>query len=409
MAASSTETFLKEAMDMLCLAPKFQKLLMNPLREVKVELPLERDSGELEIYSGYRVQHDTSRGPMKGGLRFHPLVDSSMMKSLASLMTWKCALVDVPFGGAMGGIACDPKALSKNELERLTRTYVVRIAELIGPLKDIPAPDVNTDEKVMAWVMDQYSKIHGYTPPVVTGKPLALQGSQGRKEAAGLAACMVAEEYLATLGRKIEESTFVVQGFGNVGSHSAMCFHEHGGKVIAVTDSSGGVYRGRGLDIPRLVKHKQEKGTVAGFKEGDYMSNDEALAQKCDIFAAAALDGMITGDVAAEMEAKAVLESANAAVTPEADAVLARNGVPVIPDLIASSGGVIVSYYEWVQNLQQLSWSMEQVKEGLTAKIRSAWAKVWNGSKDRKIAMRKAAYIEAINKVVEALELRGLI
>ncbi len=408
MTETSTDVFLKQAMDMLSLAPRFQKLLMAPLREVRVEIPLERDSGELETYTGYRVQHDTSRGPMKGGLRFHPLVDSALMKSLASLMTWKCALADVPFGGAMGGIACDPKALSKAELQRLTRTYVDRVSEIIGPLKDIPAPDVNTNEQVMAWVMDQYSKLHGYTPPAVTGKPLALHGSQGRKEAGGLAAVMVAGEYLAAQGRKIEGGTFVVQGFGNVGGHAARFLHERGGKVVAVTDSSGGVYRGRGLDIPKLSRHKEEKGTVAGFKDGDFISNDEAVTQQCDIFVAAAMDGMITEDAAAEMKAKVLLEVANAAVTPQAELVLGKSGIAVVPDLLASSGGVIVSYFEWVQNLQQMSWTFEQVRQGLEQKISAAWSKVLRGSKDGKITMRMAAYIEAINRVVEASELRGI-
>jgi glutamate dehydrogenase (NAD(P)+) len=408
MASHSTDTYLRRAMNTLSLAPKIQKLLMNPLREVKVELPLERDNGELDIYTGYRVQHDNSRGPMKGGLRFHPLVDADIMKSLASLMTWKSALVNVPFGGSMGGIACDPKALSETELERLTRTYVDRISEFIGPVKDIPAPDVNTDERVMAWVMDQFSRLHGYTPPAVTGKPLALQGSPGRREASGIGVSLVAEHCLATRGKAVEGSSFVIQGFGNVGAHAARVLDEKGGNILAVTDSSGGVYRGRGLDVPKLLRHKAERGTVAGFRDGDPISNDEILTQRCDVFVAAALEGLITEDVATEMSASCIIEAANAAVTPEADTRLVKNGVLVIPDLLASAGGVIVSYFEWVQNLQQLSWSFEHVVEELSKKVGNAWGRVWKGSEEHKISLREAAYIEAILKVVEASRLRGI-
>jgi glutamate dehydrogenase (NAD(P)+) len=408
MSECTTDTFLSEAMNALELPLRKQRLLMTPLREVRVELPLERDSGELEIYTGYRVQHDNSRGPMKGGLRFHPLVDSQSMKALASLMTWKCALVDIPFGGAMGGIACDPKALSKAELERLTRTYVERVAEFIGPIKDIPAPDVNTDERVMAWVMDHYSRIQGYTPPVVTGKPLALLGSAGRKEATGEGVALLAERFLAVRDKSTSGATFVLQGFGNVGAYAAIALTRGGGKVLAVTDSSGGVYRGRGLDIEKLLRHKKEKGTVAGFPDGDYISNDEILTQKCDIFVPAALEGLITEDVASEMQAGCIIEAANGAVTPEAATRLKMNGIPVIPDILASSGGVIVSYFEWVQNLQQLSWSAEQVNEGLCEKIHTAWSKVSEAAEKKGVTLRMAAYMEAILKVLEASELRGI-
>jgi glutamate dehydrogenase (NAD(P)+) len=399
--------FAQQAMVILGLKPKMQTLLTTPKREVCVELPVERDNGDLEIFMGYRVQHNNARGPMKGGLRYHPLVDSKLIHHLASLMTWSTALADVPLGGSMGGIACDPKAMSDREQERLTRAYVSRVHELIGPIKDITAPDVNTSPKVMAWMLDEYTKFEGFKTAVVTGKPLALQGSRGRAEAGGFGVATIVKEALRDGPVPITEASFAFQGFGNVGYHSARFLQEAGGRVLAVTDSGGGVYSGRGLDVEKLRKHSLKKGSVAGFPGGDPVSNDELFALKCDVLVAAALGEVFRPERVVDLKASMVVEAAPGASTPEGDDALTRRGIRVIPDLVASAGSVVADYHEWVQNLQQITWTKEKVYARLEDKVKSVWAEVRAFSEERKVGLRMASYKIAVGRVLEAMELRG--
>ncbi|MCU0723510.1 MAG: glutamate dehydrogenase [Planctomycetes bacterium] len=405
--SDETSATAKKAMDLLGMKPKMQKLLTTPKREVCVELPVERDNGDLEIYMGYRVQHNNARGPMKGGLRYHPLVDSRLMHHLASLMTWATALADVPMGGSMGGIACDPKALSDREQERLTRTYVSRVHELIGPIKDITSPDVNTSPKVMAWMLDEYSKFEGFKTAVVTGKPLALQGSRGRAEAGGFGVATVVREALRDWSIPLTEASFAFQGFGNVGYHASRFLQEAGARVLAVTDSGGGVYSGRGLDIDKLRKHSLKKGTVAGFPGGDPISNDELFALKCDVLVAAALGEVFRPERVNDLKASVVVEAAPGASTPEGEEALARRGIKVIPDLVASAGSVVADYHEWVQNLQQLTWTKEKAYTRLEEKVKAVWAETKAAAEERKIPLRLAAFVVAVGRVLEAMELRG--
>ncbi|MHC4600983.1 MAG: Glu/Leu/Phe/Val family dehydrogenase [Planctomycetota bacterium] len=398
----------KQAMDLLNLKTNVQKSLLTPLREVCIEIPLELDNGDLEIFTGYRVQHNNARGPMKGGLRYHPLVDSRLMHSLASLMTWEMAVADLPFGGSMGGVACDPKVRSDRELERLTRTYVSRVYELIGPLKDITAPDVNTSPKVMAWILDEYSKFHGFTPPVVTGKPIALQGSKGRAEAGGFGVFAVIREAFRERGEEVSEASFAIQGFGNVGRHTARFLGEAGARVIAVTDEAGGVYSGRGLDIEKLRKHALRKGTVAGYTGGDPISNEELIGLQCDVIIAAALGDVFRPEAAVEAKAKTIVEAAPRAVTPQGDEAFAKRGVRVIPHLLASIGSTGADYFEWVQNQQQITWARDKVLKRLEEKVKGVWEEVSREAEEKKVTLRIAALILAIRRVLEASELRGV-
>ncbi len=400
--------FAVKAMNLLGLKPKVQKGLVTPLRELRMELPVELDNGDLEIFTGYRVQHNNARGPMKGGLRYHPLVDSRLMHALASMMTWEMAVVDLPFGGSMGGVACDPKALSDKELERLTRTYVSRVHELIGPLKDVTAPDVNTSPKVMAWVLDEYSRMKGYTPPVVTGKPVALQGSRGRAEAGGYGVFAVIREAFRAWDMDLEGGTFAIQGFGNIGYHAARFLNDAKARVIAVTDEQGGVYSGRGLDTEKLRKYTLRKGTVAGFSGGDPLSNEEILCLKCDAFVAAALGNVFKPETAPEMNTAVVVEAAPGASTPEGEDILVKQGVRVIPHLLASAGGAVADYFEWVQNLQQISWGRDKVLKRLEEKVQSVWLEVQGEAEEKKVTLREAALMLAIRRVLEASELRGI-
>nr|MDP9121845.1 glutamate dehydrogenase [Acidobacteriota bacterium] len=361
----------------------------------------------VRTFTGYRVQHDNSRGPFKGGLRYHPDVDLDEIRALASLMTWKTAVVGVPYGGAKGGIAVDPAQLSLHELERLTRKFVAGIHDLIGDHVDIPAPDVNTNSQVMAWIMDEYSKFHGFHPGVVTGKPVDLFGSVGRDEATGRGVVIACEELLRTHGQEVSDARYVVQGFGNVGTYAARFFHELGGKVVAVSDINGGLHDPQGLDIPALLAHTAHHRTIKGFPQGKEISNKALLTVPCDFLIPAALGGVIDRNIADAVETRFVIEGANAPTTPAADQKLAERGIVVAPDILVNAGGVTVSYFEWVQNLQQFYWDEEQVNRELAKRMERAWNEVFKVHRDKGVDLRRAAYLIAIDRVARAESLRG--
>jgi glutamate dehydrogenase (NAD(P)+) len=401
--------YFRTAARVMDLSARVEKLLVTPHREVKVDVSVTLDSGELGTFIGYRVQHDKSRGPMKGGLRYHPTVDMDETLGLASLMTWKTAVVNLPFGGAKGGIAVDPAALSPRELERLTRRFVQQIHDIIGPQQDIPAPDVNTNAQIMAWIMDEYSKMHGFSPAVVTGKPVDLFGSKGREEATGRGVVWALEELLGDLGAgAIEGKRFAIQGFGNVGSWAARFLHEQKGRVVAVSDVKGGIRNPEGLDIPALVAHVAKTRTVQGFPGTDDVSNEELLTLDVDVLIPAALGGVLTAANAKDVRARMVVEAANGPTTPEADEVFAARGLPVLPDIYANAGGVTVSYFEWAQNIQQFTWDEERVNAELHRHMREAYATIARVARERRVPLRTAAFIVAIGRVGRATALRGV-
>jgi len=381
-------------------------LILNTDRELRVEIPLVRDDGRLVVYNGYRVQHNNARGPYKGGLRYHPDVDAAEVTALASLMTWKTALVGVPFGGAKGGITVDPKTLSVRERENLTRRFVQAIDPVIGPTEDIPAPDVNTDAQTMAWFFDEYSRRHGFAPAVVTGKPPAVGGSLGRKEATGLGVAIVAEKAAAATKLPLKGAKVVVQGFGNVGSHAAQFLAERGATVVGISDVSGGKYDPNGLDLAAALRLQAEAGTIKDLK-AEGRTNAELLESPCDVLVPAALDRVLTGDNAGRVQAKLIVEGANAPTTADADAVFRERGVTVVPDILANAGGVTVSYFEWVQNLQQFAWSLDQVREKLAATLDAAFRATWDAAARFQATPREAAFILAVERVAEATKLRG--
>jgi len=408
MSAEGTDYFFRKAARIMDVGERIETLLATPLREVKVQVSIELDSGEIRTFSGYRIQHDNSRGPMKGGLRYHPLVDHSEVVSLASLMTWKTAVANLPYGGAKGGVTCDPSQMSVKELERLTRKYVDQIQDLIGPTRDIPAPDVNTNPQVMAWIMDQYSRYHGHSPAVVTGKPLELYGSKGRDSATGRGLLYICREILRDLGLSVKGSRFAIQGFGNVGSHTARLLAEDGGLIVAVSDVHGAVKNPAGLDVPSLFDHVKRTGTVKGFGNGTACSQEEVLTADCEVLVPAALSDAITAQVAKEIRAKVVLEGANGPTAADADELLEQRGIFVVPDILANAGGVTVSYFEWVQNMQHLTWDEERVHAELEKIMKDAYERVAQISRARKVPLRTAAYILAIGRVGKATVLRGI-
>src|SRR5579871_134867 len=338
----SAQHYFDRAAGIMGLDDRTRAMLVNPEREILVHLTIERDNGHLATFTGYRVQHNSARGPMKGGMRYHPKVDLADAEGLAALMTWKTAVVGIPFGGAKGGITCDPKELSEAELERLTRKFVQKIHDLIGPQLDIPAPDVNTNADVMAWIMSEYSKIHGFNPAVVTGKPVELHGSLGREEATGLGVALIAEQALAEIGRSTADSTFVVQGFGNVGSNAARCIAERGGKVVAVSDVDGGRCDPAGLDIPALLAHVAAHKPLREFSGGEPITNEQLLTTACDVLIPAALEDVFDAALAERVQARVIVEGANAPTMPDADEVFRRRSIPVVPDILANAGGVTV-------------------------------------------------------------------
>ena len=386
-----------------------RRLLCGPFRSVTVDVPVRMDDGRIEVYRGYRIQHSGARGPCKGGIRFHPEADHDEVLGLATTMTWKTALADVPFGGAKGGVQVDPRALSPRELEALTRTFTGRISLMLGPYRDVPAPDMGTNQQVMAWLLDEYSKRNGYTPAVVTGKPIALGGSLGREEATAQGVVYVMEAYAADEGLPIEGSRVVIQGFGNVGAQTARLLHERGAHVIAVTDVDGGLHHDNGLDIPNLFEHAyRQRRPVAEFPGGDPLTNDALWRVPCDWLIPAALGGVICEERnVGALECRVVVEAANAPTTPIADKELESRGIPVLPDFLVNAGGVIVSYFEWVQNLQQHPWTFERVNEELHRKITHAYRIVRDLRARTDASWRTAAYAIALQRVAEAERLRG--
>jgi glutamate dehydrogenase (NAD(P)+) len=405
--SNDTNLYFRKAAQIMDLGARVQALLLTPFREIKVQVPIELDNGDIAVFSGYRIQHNDARGPMKGGLRYHPHVDVEETKSLASLMTWKTALVDIPFGGAKGGITCDPRTLSQRELEQLSRKFIQQIHENIGPYKDIPAPDVNTNPQVMAWIMSEYSKFHGHSPAVVTGKPLDLHGSQGREEATGRGVMYMAEEVLRTHGKPLRGCKVVVQGFGNVGSNTARLMHEQGAVIVGVSDVSGGLYHPEGLDIPELLAHVRQTRSVQGFGSGEPISNERLLELPCDLLIPAALGDVITADNVGAIRAPFIVEAANRPITPQADEILEQRGVVVVPDILANAGGVTVSYFEWAQNIQQFKWDLPKVNEELHKTMVRSYEKVLKVATERKISLRTAAFVIAIGRVGKATVLRG--
>jgi glutamate dehydrogenase (NAD(P)+) len=383
--------------------------IKNPKRQVIVSLPTRMDSGETMVFTGYRVLYDTSRGPGKGGIRYHPGVNLNEVKALAAWMSIKCAVVDVPFGGAKGGIVCDPNHLSEGELERLTRRFIGEIFDLLGPNQDVPAPDVGSNPQTMAWIMDTFSMKKGYIEPgVVTGKPLGLGGSAGRVEATGRGLLYVARDALTHYDSKMEGSTFAIQGFGNVGSSAARLLHEAGARIVAVSDVSGGIHDEKGLDIPALLQHVAGSKFVSGFKGAQPISNEKLLEVPCDVLMPCALEGQITERNAERIQAKMVVEGANGPTTPEADTILGRRGVIVIPDILANAGGVVVSYFEWVQDRYGYFWRESEVRLRLEEKMVAAFRDVADITEKHGVDMRTAAYILGVGRVAEAKKLRGL-
>lgn len=409
-AFEATNRYIRQASKIMDLGSRVERLLLSPEAEHNVTVPVELDNGDLAVFSGYRVQHNSARGPMKGGLRYHPTVDSDDVRALASLMTWKTAVVNIPYGGAKGGISCDPSQLSQGELERTTRKFIQRIAEEIGPQRDIPAPDVNTNAQVMAWIMDEYSKLHGYSPGVVTGKPLELGGSEGREAATGRGVIYITEEYLKDLGRTLEGATVAIQGFGNVGSFAARFAHEGGAKIVALSDASGAIYSAAGLDMATLLEYGRTRKPLTSYQADGVrtISQQELLTSEVDVLIPAALGGVFTEDVAKEVRAGVIVEGANAPTEPEADEIFQARGIPVIPDILANAGGVTVSYFEWVQNIQCFRWTEEEVNQRLKHIMTASYATIRNLVKSRNVSWRTAAFIVGLGRVARATVLRGI-
>ncbi|RMH36068.1 MAG: glutamate dehydrogenase, partial [Deltaproteobacteria bacterium] len=397
-----------KAARLLDLGPRVETQLLTPKREVKVECTLETDDGHIATYIGYRVQHDDARGPMKGGIRYHPDVDPDEVTALAMLMTWKTAVVNLPYGGAKGGINCDPRKLSDGELQRLTRTFVEGIHDLIGPDIDIPAPDMGTNARTMAWITDEYAKFHGWQPGVVTGKPIELGGSYGREAATGRGVVFAMDNLFRDDGTTVGQMRYAIQGFGNVGSWVARLIHERGGKVIAVSDIGGAIEHPEGIDVPALCDHVERTGTVAGFAGANATNADELLFADVDVVVPAALGGVLTKDNAANVRARYVIEAANHPVEPEADEVFERRGITVLPDIYANAGGVTVSYFEWAQNRQHYRWEEQRVNDELRAVMDRAYADLRDARAKYNCSWRTAAFALAVARVARATALRGI-
>jgi glutamate dehydrogenase (NAD(P)+) len=396
------------AADFLGLDERARRRLLTPMREIKAECTITRDNGLEDTFIAYRVQHDNARGPCKGGIRYHPEVDAAEVQSLASLMTWKTAVAGLPFGGAKGGIACDPRSLSQGELQRLTRTFVAKIHDLIGPQDDVPAPDMGTNAQVMGWIADEYAKYHGWSPGVVTGKPLELGGSVGRDAATGRGILYAAERLFEDHGARIGDFSYAIQGFGNVGSHAARLIHSAGGKVIAVSNSRTTLLNPEGIDIPALSAHVRAAGSLSGFKAAQALDPASVLAAPCDVLIPAAIGGVLTRDTAPHVRARFLLEGANHPTDPEADVILASKGVTILPDIYASAGGVTVSYFEWVQNIQQYYWDEDRVSDELRKRMRDSYNGLAAAAEKYKCDLRTAAFTVAVDRVYRATLARGL-
>jgi glutamate dehydrogenase (NAD(P)+) len=400
---------LRRVGEVFALDPNLIRVLSQCKKAVEVSIPVQMDDGSIEVFIGYRVTHNIARGPSKGGIRYHPAVTRDEVKSLAMWMTWKCALMGLPFGGAKGGVICDPKRLSVKELERMTRRYTSEIINDIGPERDIPAPDVGTDGRVMAWIFDTYSMNKGHSVlGVVTGKPLSVGGSLGREEATARGALYCIQALSVKQSVRISEYSVAIQGFGNVGAHLARLLHEAGAKVVAVSDSQGGVHNPDGIDVPAALAHKQERGTLAGLANADAVTNEELLEVECDILAPCALEQVVTEENADRIKARVICEGANGPVTPTADAILEDRGVLILPDVLANAGGVIVSYFEWVQGLQEYFWREDEVNAKLHDIVARAFEEAWSTRDRYDTSLRMASYGLAVQRVAEATTTRGL-
>jgi len=416
LAVKSEKNFLgdvlkqfDEVADILEIDPGLRDFLKTPKRTVIVSIPIRMDNGEVKVFTGYRVQHNNARGPFKGGIRYHPEADLDEVTALAILMTWKTAVVDIPFGGAKGAVKCDPRYMSKSEIERLTRRYTAEIVDVIGPHVDIPAPDVYTDAQIMAWIMDTYSQLKGApTPEVVTGKPVNLGGCEGREEATAYGVSVCVREAAKRYGITFKGASVAIQGFGNVGSNAAKILYEWGTKIVAVSDSEGGIYDPNGLNPFKVLEHKKKTGTVKGYPEAENISNRELLELDVDFLIPAAIERQITEENAGNVKAKVIVEGANGPTTSKADEILAEKGVKVIPDILANAGGVTVSYLEWVQNLQRFNLTRQEVLKRLDDKMVKAFNEVLEYSERYEVAPRKGALILAVHRVAEAVKFLGI-
>jgi glutamate dehydrogenase/leucine dehydrogenase len=400
---------LQIASDHLKLNPDIHEVLKNPKRILTVSLPVKMDDGHTTVFTGYRVQYSDVRGPSKGGIRYHPGVTLDEVKALACWMTWKCSVADIPFGGAKGGVVCDPKKMSMGELERMTRRYATALADFIGPYRDIPAPDVYTNAQIMAWIVDTYSQMKGYmVPEVVTGKPVPIGGSLGRDTATGRGAVFCTIEAARTKKLSLKGASFAVEGFGNAGSNYAEILQQHGAKLVAASDSRGAAYSKKGIDAVKLLQHKERTGSVVGMRGTEEIRDEELLQLETDLLVPAALENTITKEVAKGVKAKIVTECANGPTTPEADRILDANGVLLVPDILANSGGVIVSYLEWVQNLDRIRWPEAEVNKRLEDKIVGAFREVLETSRRNQVSLRTAALMVGVGRVADAIKTLGL-
>ena len=401
-----TSAAYQAAVKNLGLKPNIARALELPDRELQVEIPFRKDNGEIDSVVGFRVQHNNTRGPFKGGIRYHHHVDIDEVRSLATLMTWKTSLVDIPYGGGKGGIGMNPSDYSQTELERISRRFFRAIDPIIGVNIDIPAPDVNTNAQVMSWFMDEYSQVHGYSPAIVTGKPLELGGSEGREAATGRGTAVITREASEKWGIDLKDCKVVIQGFGNVGSYAAKFLHEYGCKIIAVSDVSGGLHDKDGLDIPSLFDYNRRNRTIKGFEQGKNITNEQLLALDCDFLIPAALGSAINDSNAHSLNCKVIIEAANGPVTGDAANKLWDKRIAIIPDILTNAGGVTVSYFEWVQNLQQFKWSEDEVNQKLDKKMIQAFEEVYSIKKDQGVPMRIASFMAAIDRVQSAYKLR---
>ena len=401
--------YVDQAGDYLGLDSGVREIICKPWRELTVYLPVRMDNGEVRVFTGHRIQHNGARGPYKGGIRYHPTARLSEVRAMASLMTWKNALLDIPFGGAKGGIECDPRHLSATELNRLTRRYTISVEHLIGENRDIPGPDMGTDAKTMAWIMDAYGQLHGHSPAVVTGKPIELGGSYGREAATGRGAVYVLMEVARDFGLSTQGARVVLQGFGKVGSWMARLVEREGCMVVGVGDVEGAVHNPKGLDVHRLEAHVGQAGTVVGFPGAEPLSNDELLELDCDILAPAAVENVIHAGNASNVKASIVIEAANHPTTPEADGILNDRAVAVLPDILVNGGGVTVSYFEWTQNLQKFRWDEERVNAELMKVMTRAYRIVRDMAEEENLTYREAAFLIAVKRVAEAIRLRGFV
>ncbi|KAL5708606.1 glutamate dehydrogenase [NAD(P)(+)] [Ranunculus cassubicifolius] len=406
-ALVATSRNFKRAAKLLGLDSKLEKSLLIPFREIKVECTIPKDDGTLASFIGFRIQHDNARGPMKGGIRYHPEVDPDEVNALAQLMTWKTAVANIPYGGAKGGIGCDPGELSISELERLTRVFTQKLHDLIGVHTDVPAPDMGTNPQTMAWILDEYSKFHGYSPAVVTGKPIDLGGSLGRDAATGRGVLFATEALLNEHGKSVNGQRFVIQGFGNVGSWAAQLISQQGGKIVAISDVTGAIKNSEGIDIASLMKHTKEHRGVQGFNGADSIDPASILVEDCDVLIPAALGGVINKENANEIKAKFIIEAANHPTDPEADEILSKKGVVILPDILANSGGVTVSYFEWVQNIQGFMWDEAKVNHELKTYMTRGFNDVKEMCRTHECDLRMGAFTLGVNRVARATMLRG--